>query len=60
MNQYFSESILLALLYRTLGMIIVERVMRIYIFFKFGYDRTSIKRGGGEWVKGLDRFGALT
>ena len=63
MNQYFSESISLDLLYRTLGMIIVENnIIRFYIFFIFGYVRNLYQKreGGGEWVQGLDGLGALT
>ena len=43
MNQYFLESILLALLYWPLGMIIVERATLIYIIF--GYIRNLSQIG---------------
>ena len=44
------ESILLALLYKTLEMIIIERATRIYIFDIFGNVR---KRGAVNGSKGL-------
>ena len=51
MNQYFSESISLDLLYRTLGMIIVKQHNKILYYLSYlGMSETSIKRGGGEWV----------
>ena len=47
MNQcFFLESMLLALLYMAMGIVIVERVTRIYIFIIVGYvQELYIKNG---------------
>ena len=47
MNQFFLESILLALLYRTLGMISNEIATKTTMFFIFGYVKNCYQRGGG-------------
>ena len=54
MNKYFLESILLVLLYRTLGMIIVERATRIDLFYIF---RSVTKGGKSLWEQGSDGVG---
>ena len=43
------ESILLALPYRTLEMLNIERAARIYIFLIFGYVRNLNQKGGSKW-----------
>ena len=58
MNQYFLESILLNLFYRTLWGIIGERATSINIFFIFGYVRNLTQKGAWwmgssiRWVGG--------
>ena len=50
MNRYFLESISPVLLFRALGMIIVERATRIYIFYIFGYVRNLYIKGREEYM----------